>query len=205
MELIAAAALDGRVAQARTMYTEFARLWPHVSVWRVAALAPRRLSALSGFQRMLDALVDAGMPRHADERADDGVPPSPSPLPDTSFGSTPLRVPGAATIDTASMAALVHSGRRTLIIDLGSGAAVIPGAIWQDQDSTEDDAQFVDAHLRGHRDADGPVVLMSDGVYGSASYNAALGLARAGHAVLWYRGGEEAWAASGLPASNLHR
>jgi hypothetical protein len=40
-----------------------------------------------------------------------------------------------------------------------------------------------------------PVVAMGDGVTGWRSYNAALGLRMRGYpTVLWYRGGEEAWA-----------
>ncbi len=205
-DLVAAAALGGRTAQARALYVGFARIWPHVSVWRVAALATRHVAALPGFRRMLDALAEAGMPPHADERADDHVASGTVPLVDTEFGATPLRVPGGTTLDTASMAALVRSDRPKLIIDLGSGATVIPGAVWQEQDSVEDDAQFVDSVVRAHPGAGTPIVLMSDGVYGSTSYNAALRLARrVTRPVLWYRGGEEAWAAAGLPALDLRQ
>jgi rhodanese-related sulfurtransferase len=42
---------------------------------------------------------------------------------------------------------------------------------------------------------------MSDGVYGWRSYNAVLQLQAAGVPnLVWYRGGEEAWAKAGLPA-----
>ena len=48
-----------------------------------------------------------------------------------------------------------------------------------------------------------PGVVMDTGSSGSDGYNAALRLvARAPLRVLWYRGGEEAWARAGLPADD---
>jgi rhodanese-related sulfurtransferase len=49
-----------------------------------------------------------------------------------------------------------------------------------------------------------PVIVFGDGPFGWRSYNAALQLKAAGVAnVIWYRGGEEAWTASGLPADSV--
>jgi rhodanese-related sulfurtransferase len=43
------------------------------------------------------------------------------------------------------------------------------------------------------------LIVMGTSKYGWNAYNAALALAARGyHHILWYRGGEEAWAASGM-------
>jgi 3-mercaptopyruvate sulfurtransferase SseA len=49
-----------------------------------------------------------------------------------------------------------------------------------------------------------PVIVFSEGPDGWRSYNAALQFKAAGVGeVIWYRGGEEAWTAAGLPADGL--
>ncbi len=207
--LIAAAELGGRTAEARALYAAFDAAWPHRTTWRIAALTWRRVAALPGYRAMLGALQSAGMPAYADEHGDDHLAGGHSPLPDTDYEPTPLGVDGATTIDTPALARLVRDGTAGVIVDLGSGAAVITGAAWKDEASILDDAGFVDAVLRDGK-ADQPIVVMSDGTYGAASYNAALRLGAPrgwaqkppGRRVLWYRGGEEAWSAAGLPATD---
>lgn len=202
--LIAATGLAGHAPEARAMYANFERLWPHRSTWRLAGTATRSMSSLPGFSRMLAALESAGMPRYADEHADDHVPPGSSLPADSAFTPTPVSLPGGETIDTATLAAWRHLGRDMLIVDLGHHVNVIPGARWQDE-IAQDDASFVDSSLRGlakHRSGK-KIVIMSDGTYGSAAYNAARRLIKAGWTnVVWYRGGEEAWAKAGLPATD---
>ena len=75
------------------------------------------------------------------------------------------------------------------------------GAGWED-DATRpaDDVAFIEATVQRnggwqHR----RLIVMAGNAYASASYNAVLRLAQAGRPVLWYRGGEEAWAKAGLP------
>ena len=192
MLLIAIAQLRGRIAEAHTLYAQYERLWPHRSVWRIAAFTPRYMSALPGYARMAAALHAAGMPLHADEHADDHVPPSTAPLPETSFGATPVSLPGARTLDTGALAAMIRDHRASVIVDVGSGAAVIAGARWPGE-----------TWLTGTPPGQN-VVIMSDGPYGSAGYNAALKRVQAGdRQVVWYRGGEEAWNAAGYPGVDL--
>ena len=194
MLLIAIAGLRGRTVEAHALYAQYERLWPHRSVWRIAALTPRYMSALPGYARMAAALHAAGMPLHADERADDHVPPATTPLPETTFGATPMSLPGARTLDTAGLAAMIRDHRAGVIVDVGSGAAVIAGARWPGE-----------AWLAGAPPGQ-TVVVMSDGLYGSAGYNAALKRVQAGdRQVAWYRGGEEAWNAAGYPGVDLRQ
>jgi TolB-like protein/DNA-binding winged helix-turn-helix (wHTH) protein len=200
--LIGATALAGDLEAARRDYAFYAGIWPHRTVWRVGALAPKFMGALPGFKAFLAALHQAGMPLTADENADDHAGAA-GPLPDDYFAPTPPHVDGAQTLGTAQMQALVNSNKPRLIIDLGTRAAAIEGAVWEDIASTAlGPNAFVDKVLRDHRRAAGePVVIMADGPYGSAGYNAVLHLVASGEkAVFWYRGGEEAWAASGMPA-----
>ncbi len=202
--LIAAHALRGDLARARDLYRDYDRVWPHRSVWRIAATASRPLAALPGFARLLAALRQSGMPEFASERADDGIAPSHTPLRGEIFEPTPTTVPGARTIDTAELSRMLQSRPETLLIDLGSGAAVPSGAVWEDEEArTGDDLAFIESAMRHAAGKPGrPLVVMSDGVYGAASYNAVLRLVSSGQPVLWYRGGEEAWAGAQLPAAD---
>ncbi len=201
MLLTAAAAMRGDVAGAHGRYLAYEALWPHRTVWRIASTASRAMAALPGFAAFLGGLRQAGMPEFAAEDADHHVAPSAAALPGESFAATPRTVPGAATISTQDLAAMLRHPD-TLLIDLGSGAAVPVGAAWEDEAArTADDVAFIEATVQG---AGGwqqrTLVVMSAGAYGSGSYNAVLRLASAGRKVLWYRGGEEAWAKAGLPA-----
>ncbi len=202
MMLIAAYWLGGETQKARSLYSEYARLWPHRTVWRIGAAASGPMARLPGFARFLDALRSAGMPPYADEHEDDGVPASATPLPDDDFTPTPLSIPDAETIDTRRLLALRRDVPSLMVLDVGSGAAVMPGAHWRaETEQADDDAAFLETALSQKDAADGPAVVLSDGTFDSQSYNAALALAARGRRrVLWYRGGEEAWAAAGQPA-----
>lgn len=204
--LIAAQYLNGDAAKARSDYAAYARIWPHHSAWRVGAYAFRNVAALPGYRQFLAALHAAGMPEYADEHHDDHVPESPTPVLNAAdFDPTPLHVPGATTIDTAGVAALLQRNH-PVIIDLGRGAAVIEGAAWHTLAGDDiDDATFIDHALAGLPDGGRatPVIVMATGTFGYQSYNGALhAVARGARNVLWYRGGEEAWAASGNPAQD---
>ena len=206
MLLVAAVAQQGRGAEARAAYAAYARRWPHRSNWRIMALSPRQMAALPGFGQMLRALRDAGMPDHADEHADDGVAADGQPLPDRSFVATPRVLPGAQTADTAAVIQLLREHSRPLVLDLGSGTCAIPGSIWEGQAGAADDTGFVDGALKASPGSGSTrtIVVLADGTYGSVSYNAALRLVQAGYRrIVWYRGGEEAWASAGQPAADL--
>ena len=130
--------------------------------------------------------------------------PSAAPLALETFTPTPLSVPGAMTIDTAGLVRLLQQPQ-TMLIDLGAGVSVPPGAVWEDEDAqTGDNLAFVEASVQRAGGWSRQVVVMSRGACESASYNVVLRLVSAGRQVVWYRGGEEAWAKAGL-ASIDHR
>jgi TolB-like protein/DNA-binding winged helix-turn-helix (wHTH) protein/rhodanese-related sulfurtransferase len=202
--LIAATALAGRLPEARTMYAAYDRLWPHRTSWRLGATASKAMFSLPGFNRILQGLEAAGMPRYADEHADDHVPQGVTLPPVDAFVPTPKTLPGADTIDTATLAGWIKQGQEMVLIDLGGGAAVISGAHLP-EDGTQDLDGFVDRLLQGvpNDAAHRKIVLMADGTYGSTSYNAAHRLVASGrHDVVWCRGGEEAWAKAGFPSTD---
>ncbi len=200
--MIAARAMRGETATARALFARYEALWPHRSTWRIGALATRAMATLPGFARMQAGLREAGMPAYADEHADHHVAATTRPLPSDSFAPTPLVVPGAASVDTAGLAALLAASPAPLVLDLGEGAAVPPGALWEDRSVQAGDDAFVDAAVRDAA-PDRQIVVLSDGPYGSAGYDAALRLVSLGRRnVSWYRGGEESWAASGLAATD---
>ncbi len=203
--LVAAQALLGDLDGAHARYASYSATWAHRSVWRIGALVPKTLAALPGFEKFRTALLQAGMEPFAEETEDDHVAPSRTPLTGGDFAPTPLLVPGANTIATAALQTLLQGGGPVLVIDLGTGTAVINHAVWGDNTARNagDDA-FVDREASSFLDhfPHAPVVIMADGAYGVTSYNAALHLAaRLGRQVYWYRGGEEAWAKAGLRGS----
>lgn len=87
---------------------------------------------------------------------------------------------------------------------------VWPEGLWGDPNLLLDKAALQNASPRGHPDAAAArsreIVVMGDGTFGWTSYDAALHLVanHYGH-VLWYRGGEEAWARAGLPSRDQRR
>jgi len=203
--LIGAYAENGQPAIARDLYERYDRLWPHRTVWRIGATAPKAMADLPGFDRFLKALRAAGMPQAADEHADLHVAPPTRPVSVDAFAATPTTIPGARVVDTAQLRALDAGRQRPLVLDLGRGAAVPAGAVWQDAEAqTGANQAFVDAAVaRAGGNPSDPVVLMSDGTFGYAAYDAALRLVGRGFTrVFWYRGGEEAWAAARAPAAD---
>jgi TolB-like protein/DNA-binding winged helix-turn-helix (wHTH) protein len=204
--LIAAIELNGDHARAQAMYAEYRKIWPFHTTWRIGSYASRKVAALPGYMRFLDALHAAGMPKFADEHADYHVAPPPVAVQNSQeFDPTPLTMPGATVIDTAQLAAMIVKSH-PLIIDIGRGAAVIDGAAWNLRIGADaDDAVFIDHTLDAvsHGNLDTPVVIMGTGPFWFSSYNGALhAVARGYRHVFWYRGGEEAWAASGHAAQD---
>jgi TolB-like protein/DNA-binding winged helix-turn-helix (wHTH) protein/Tfp pilus assembly protein PilF len=205
--LIAATWLAGDHEAARRRYADFKAIWPRRSVWRLTTYLTRAQAGVAYFAAIEQALVDAGMPRFGDAAADEGVAPSAGPLSGGDYRPTPMRVPGVVTIDTAALRQLMAAKAAPIVLDVGDGVAVPPGAVMLAEENSRfggdalGDAGFL-ARLRA---APG-VVVMSDFCTGPDGYNAALRVRAAGvSAVYWYRGGEEAWAASGLAAVDRRR
>ena len=207
----------GDAAGARDLYATYSELWPHRTVWRLAAFYTPDIVRLPGFTAYLVALEAVGMPRAADEHSDLGVAPSATERNGGDFEPTPLRLPGAATIDTAALRTRLSGADRPVVLDVGRGAALPRGAVlvwpeglWGDQNLLLETSALQNAspgeHPNGAVAKARDIVVMGDGTFGWSSYNAAL-LLVADHYehVLWYRGGEEAWAETGLPSRDLRR
>ena len=114
--------------------------------------------------------------------------------------------PGARTLATAALSDMLRKGSTPIMIDVGCGAAVIPGATWIDETfpSAEAQADLEKQILQlSNGDRSRPVVVMGSSVFDWNGYNATLALLSLGYKnVFWYRGGEEAWAAAGLKADD---
>lgn len=207
MALIAAYHITGKTEDARAKYAAYQRIWPHQTVWRLACYATKAQSALPGFKRMLAGLKAAGMPEFADEAQDDGVAPVTEQKRAGDFESIPMQVPGARTVTTSALSALLKTDPALVVLDVGCGGAVIPGAVWLHKSSfltAEAQARLKTAvEARTHGILDQTIVAAGSGPYGWGSYNAALQLITLGYrSILWYRGGEEAWAAAGMPSQD---
>jgi TolB-like protein/DNA-binding winged helix-turn-helix (wHTH) protein len=210
MALIAAYSETGRALEARLKFVSYNERWPHRSSWRIGCVATKAISRLPGFSQLMSGLEAAGMARFADEAADDGVPPQSEPRAAGDFDPAPRTIPGGQTITTREFSALLEKPAAPVVIDVGCGAAVAPSAIWPnwlgDYTSLSDDEREVLKHeiaLRAQGRDQPTIVVMGSGVYGWDAYNAALMVGRLGYRdVLWYRGGEEALAAAGLPCED---
>jgi TolB-like protein/DNA-binding winged helix-turn-helix (wHTH) protein len=198
---MSAEALVGDRAAAARDYAAYKAGHPNRTVWRLASYDMPGVTALPGHAAYLDGLKQAGMPAFGAEDEDFGLAPTATPHEGGDFDPTPLEVPGAKRIGTRALKALL-AGPGALVLDVGNGAAVIPGAIWVWQNGLADPAMA----LRRATAAAGPetaIVVMGDAPTGWMSYDSALRLVAEGfHSVLWYRGGGEAWSAAGYKAED---
>ncbi len=202
--LIAATELAGDHTKASDLYLDFARVWPHRTVFQLASYETRALSALAGEKVYLGALQDAGMPVYAREDEDFGVAATDSPVNGSDFDPTPLTAPGVRRVSTAAMKSMLSSSTRPLILDLSPGVHVIPGAIAIPYQNSESGLLARLQQLKPTVSHDAVVVTMSQGPFGWGSYDAALRLVSLGfHNVYWYRGGEAAWVAAGNTSEDM--
>jgi hypothetical protein len=201
--LIAATELTGDKAGASALYAEYVKHWPRRTVWQLASYDTHALSLLPGNAAYLEALRTAGMPAFVDENQDFGVAPASQPQSGSDFDPTPLAVPGATRIDTPGLHALLSNAPKPVIVDIGHGVAVPPGATWVWAHGLQGDLgnAMTDSGAAGDAMQGRPLVIMGDGPLGWQGYNAALYLvAKHFPRVLWYRGGEQSWAAAHYPS-----
>ena len=146
------------------------------------------------------------MPRFVDDRPG----PAAGACPEALYTPTPRRIAGAETIDTAFLADAIRDGA-TPILDFGVGAAVPPHGQLSalDPASVTDMTQLLADNRPG---PSGSIIVMASSALDPRGCQAAIRLAdaarthpgKAGAArVLWYRGGEEAWAAAGQAFRDL--
>lgn len=205
--LIAAQALSGDLDGARKTYQAYRAVWPNRTVWRQTALFHPAQTQVPHFGKIRDALAQAGMPRFADEHGSCAPPPGgTAPLAGAEFTPTPCILPGGEVVDTAALHGILAGAAPPLVLDVGIGMAVPPGALSLPPEALGQDRAGLEAGPAGERlraSAGTGIVVMDSGPAGVGGYNMALHLIALGYGkVLWYRGGEEAWAAAGLPAED---
>ena len=204
--LIAAQGASGRLDEAKARYAAYAGRWTHRSVWRLMSYFTKAEGAVPAFRTAFEGLKAAGMPAFADETIDEHVAAPAEPRTAGDFDATPIAVPGMQTVATAALSDILHKGPAPIVIDVGCGAAVIPGASWIDDTFPSADGQAdleKEILRRSNGDRARPVVVMGSSVFDWNGYNAALAVLSLGYRnVSWYRGGEEAWAAAGLKADD---
>jgi hypothetical protein len=197
--LIAAAQMVGDTETARRLYAEHNLVWPYRSVWHLASELNRTQASQKTFAAMEDAWQQVGMPQFADEHLQSAAAPDGRMHAHPRLEPTPAALPGIAGIDAAALAASLKQPDPPAVIDFGFGAAVPPGATMSTADPLT--ASDMAALARQEGGAHG-VVVMGQGPFDWIGVNAARALAEEGLHVIWFRGGEEAWAKSGLPAED---
>jgi TolB-like protein/DNA-binding winged helix-turn-helix (wHTH) protein len=207
--LIAAYGLIGRQDEAQMRYMDYNRRLPRRSVWRIQSYFSKAEAALPGFRAAMASLKKAGMPEYADENTDFHVAAPGEPKTAGDFEPTPTTVPGAKVVATPALTDLMRTNSALPIIDVGRGAAVIPGAHWIGGQAFPSDAGDEDLRRTAREATAGgpnnPVVVMGTGPYDWYAYNATLTLVAAGYRdVRWFRGGEESWAETGRKSED-HR
>ena len=154
-----------------------------------------------------DALRLAGVPDHLDETADSGVPSTGELRDFTRLRSpTPMSVPGGRTLVTQDVVALL-ANKQPLILTTVNRTPTIPGTIFvavPASGALDDDWQprlSQMMHDLVGADTTKPVLVFGFNLNRWDSRNLALRLIALGYTdVAWYRGGWEAWEASGQPA-----
>ncbi len=143
------------------------------------------------------------------EGRDFGVPPTFELQLVTHSGPTPREVPGARTIRTAELRALLARPpeERPLLFDVlgGPGHDSIPGAIWLADagrgSGFDDELQRRMSRtlaFLARSDMKRPMIFFCANTQCWLSYNAALRALKLGYQVVgWYRGGIDAWLAAG--------
>ena len=207
--IAAAQALAGDLASARQSAAEAVRLWPTITVRAYYPFKVTSSAAAAQVARMRDGLRLAGIRDHADEDADPGLPATDA-LSDVYDAPTPIGVPGARTIRTPDLVALLEQ-RKPLVLDMNPWGATIPGAIglWGTgiggslSDEYQEPLGRKMAHLTGGNHA-APIVTVGWNAERHQGRNLALRLAALGYTeIYWYRGGREAWMAANLPVAEV--
>jgi TolB-like protein/class 3 adenylate cyclase/tetratricopeptide (TPR) repeat protein len=207
--IAAAQALAGESVEAHLSGAEAMRLWPTLTARSYFQLPILNPVAGAHLSRLREGLRLAGIRDHADEDADsnvalDGV------LHTDYEAPTPTQVPGATTIRTPNLAALLEQ-HRPLLLDASPMSKSIPGTIGlmgggiggslsdKYQDRLERKMQQL---TRGDRTL--RIVTVGWNAERYQGWNLALRLVALGYTnVYWYRGGREAWEVAGLPETEV--
>ena len=127
------------------------------------------------------------------------------------IGMTPARLEGITRLSTADLRKMMLGGAPPVLIDVAAGGPMLPGALnlvnaglAYDETPRERafDERFRKILFAAAPDRDRPLVFYCTGVQCWASANAAMRARQAGYTqVHWYRGGQAAWQAAGLPVT----
>jgi rhodanese-related sulfurtransferase len=207
--LAAAQALSNHPEEARVSAAKACRIWPPLTARGYYRINIRGPVATAQVGRLREGLRLAGIRDHADEDANSDIV-SDDALHTDYDGPTPTTVPGAHTIRTPDLAALVKR-RKPLILDTVPWGESIPGAVglWgagiggSVSDEFQHRLRSKMLELIGGRQ-NRPIVAVGWNAERFQGRNLALRLAALGYtAVSWYRGGREAWEVVGLPQTEL--
>jgi adenylate cyclase len=202
----AAYARTGNLDAAHRAVAQAVRIDPFVTVRRQFSNWPGSPAMFAQTLHLRDAMRLAGLHDHAEPDADFGAPPDNVLYADLE-GRTPASVPGATTVRTAGLEALLQ--QKPLVIDImqDTRRASIPGAVGLEGSgvggSLSDPVQArlgSKLHTLTRADLQRPIVATGFNSEHFDSRNLALRLVALGYAhVYWYRGGREAWETEGLP------
>jgi TolB-like protein/tetratricopeptide (TPR) repeat protein len=208
--LAAAQALAGKDAEARTSAAEATRLWPTITARGYYSFKFGSPVHAEQVERMRRGLRLAGIRDHADENEDSGIA-SDNVLHTEYEAPTSTSLPGAKTIGTADLSALIQQPK-PLVLDVSyPWGKSISGAVglWgggiggSTSDAFQERMGRVMQRL-SHGDKATPIVTVGWNSERYQGRNLALRLVALGYTeVYWYRGGREAWAAAGLPQSEI--
>jgi rhodanese-related sulfurtransferase len=145
---------------------------------------------------------------YADEMTDWGVKPTNQLETSYYHAKTPTTVPGAKTVTTVELKAMLDGPNSPLLFDVLKGSSVvISGAIYLGSSAGDGRvfaaekarfAKMLAAVTNGDKDRQMVFYCLSSHCW--LSYNAVLRAVGEGYRnVMWYRGGTEAWKAAGHP------
>jgi TolB-like protein len=198
----------GDVATAKRLAVQFNERYP-LGTWREWSPGdPESTTSCEQIRSIQDALKAAGIRDHLDPDADFGV--APDDVLHLSVGKTPTAAPGATTVGTEQLAAMLEHDN-PLVIDTmdSSWYRSVPGAVGLAINNNNTPGAFGDKtqerlerklyELTGGNMAK-PIVAMAFNVARFGGYNLVLRIGHAGYTnVYWYRGGREAWQVAGKP------
>jgi TolB-like protein/cytochrome c-type biogenesis protein CcmH/NrfG len=198
MFLIAAYDQLGEKDQAKKLYEQYRRQWPHRSVWRLSNYFSKAQVNEPHFKALTTGLADAGMPVF--ETAPKMTIDSAKTDAMGDFDPAPPVIQGAEAVDVGTLPILLAATPKPVIVDVSIGAAALPGSIMVPH--PDDAAAGLDDHV-AHIPPGSTILVVGNGFYGWNAQKAAKRLvaSRIGP-VKWLVGGEEALAASGTPTTD---
>jgi TolB-like protein/DNA-binding winged helix-turn-helix (wHTH) protein len=195
------AALDrtGEDQQAHELFLAYQARWPNRSVWRISSYFWKPQVLHPGFGALRDALHHLGMPLYAHDIPDAHVDMSRQ----GDFDPAPRQIAGATALDIAGFQAMRASQPPPLILDVGPGAAMLPGMIFV----ADPEAAKGGIADRVHgRTTASPVIIVGASWFGWDAAKATRQAVAAGAApVYWLKGGEESLAESNDKSLINHR